>query len=179
MTDRLYLHRIYRTLRLRNDCGNGKTYFYRFSVDSPTNNHFKLFHCGSNVRGCCHADDISYIFKNMFGKVPHKNSMEFRTIQTLVRLNIYLKMSFLTSQSFQNMFTGKCVHSVRNWWESKRSEKCIDSMETGECEWGTIQMFQHCWRRCIVCWFPRKWSYEIMGFIVCDEKYWKLTNQEN
>lgn len=85
MTDKLYLHRIYRTLSLRNECGSGKTYFYRLSVDSPTNNHYKLFNCGTNVKGCSHADDVSYIFKNMNSKVPQKNSMEFRTIQTLVR----------------------------------------------------------------------------------------------
>lgn len=90
MTDKLYLHRIYRTLSLRNSGGNGKTYFYRFSVDSPTNNHYKLLNCGKNVKGCSHADDVSYMFKNMIGRVPHKDSWEFRTIQTLVRLNTFL-----------------------------------------------------------------------------------------
>lgn len=91
MTDRLFLHRIYRTLTLRNKCGRGKTYFYRFSVDSPTNNHFKLFNCGRNVKGCSHADDVSYIFKNMNGKVPAKDSMEFKAIQTLVRKAIFIQ----------------------------------------------------------------------------------------
>nr|WAP33820.1 alphaE1 [Bradysia odoriphaga] len=84
MTDKLYLHRIFRTLTLRNECGSGKTYFYRFSVDSPTNNHYKLFMCGMNVKGCSHADDISYLFKNQSGKIPPRYSMEYRTIQTLV-----------------------------------------------------------------------------------------------
>lgn len=84
MSDKLYLHRIYRTLTLRNECGSGKNYFYRFSIDSPTNNHYKLFNCGANVRGCSHADDVSYLFKNVSGLIPPRYSMEYRAIQTLV-----------------------------------------------------------------------------------------------
>lgn len=85
MADKLFLYRIYRTLTIRNNYeGNGKTYFYRFSVDSPTNNFFKLLTCGKNMKGCSHADDLSYIFKILTTEVPNKESMEFRTIQTLV-----------------------------------------------------------------------------------------------
>lgn len=40
------------------------TYVYRFNVESPTMNHFRIRKCGSQCRGVCHGDDLSYIFRN-------------------------------------------------------------------------------------------------------------------
>jgi len=125
MTDKLYLHRICRTLSLRNNCGIGKTYLYRFSVDSPTNNHYKILTCGKNVRGCSHADDISYIFKNIVSKVPHPDSMEFRTIQTFVGV--------LTKFATDGNPNDSDITSVV--WEPVNAEKtpfkCLNIVEEG------------------------------------------------
>ncbi|KAJ6633852.1 Esterase B1 [Pseudolycoriella hygida] len=126
MTDKLYLHRIYRTLTLRNECGNGKTYFYRLSVDSPTNNCYKLFHCGTNVKGCSHADDVSYIFKNMSGKVPPRDSMEFRTIQTLV--SRFTK--FATDGDPNNLESSSVIWKPVNG--QTKPYKCLNIVEEGD-----------------------------------------------
>lgn len=172
LTDKLYLHRIYRTISLRNECGRGKNYFYRLSVDSPTNNHYKMFNCGIDVRGCSHADDVSYLFKNMNGKIPPRYSMEYRTIQTLVRWN---SISCFNQISFSHTIkpTGWRFHEICSRWKSK-FDKFHSSVGTSEWPRQAIQVFQHGGRRGVVCWFPRRWSNEILGFIVCNVKWLKL-----
>lgn len=86
MTDKLFWHGLHRTILSRQNrlLGTGLTYLYRFSVDSPTQNHYKNLMCGKQMRGCCHADDLSYIFKNLLGKVPAADTMEYRVIQDMV-----------------------------------------------------------------------------------------------
>lgn len=44
------------------------TYAYRFNVESPTLNHFRILKCGQQCRGVCHGDDLSYIFRNIHVK---------------------------------------------------------------------------------------------------------------
>lgn len=44
------------------------TYVYRFNVESPTLNHFRILKCGQQCRGVCHGDDLSYIFRNVHVK---------------------------------------------------------------------------------------------------------------
>lgn len=104
MSDKLFLHRIHRTVSLRRSLpGLGNTFLYRFSVDSPTNNLFKLMSCGKGVKGCSHADDISYVFKNIMCDVPARDSIEFRAIQILVRIitlslyHVFISCSVLKS----------------------------------------------------------------------------------
>lgn len=58
---------------------------YRFAIDSPTQNHYKIRRIGKDVKGTCHADEVSYIFKNVVGDVPAKASMEFNAIERFVR----------------------------------------------------------------------------------------------
>lgn len=62
----------------------GKTFFYRFAVDSPTQNYYRIARLGPEVRGVSHGDEISYLFKNKFVDVPGKESTEFKTIQRFV-----------------------------------------------------------------------------------------------
>lgn len=60
---------------------------YRFNFDSPHFNHYRVLMCGDSVRGVCHADELSYLFSNIFAAhVPCGTTPEFRTIQVMVEL---------------------------------------------------------------------------------------------
>lgn len=61
---------------------------YHFDVDSPTQNHYRVRRLGASVRGVCHADEVSYFFKNIYGDVPERDSMEFKSIQRFVSESI-------------------------------------------------------------------------------------------
>ncbi|GAB0087666.1 esterase B1-like [Sergentomyia squamirostris] len=88
MTDKLFWHGFHRTILSRAHVPNvGPTYFYRFAFDSPTFNHYRIMSCGKSVRGVCHADDLSYVFKNVVSrKVPEATSPEFKTIQRMINM---------------------------------------------------------------------------------------------
>ncbi|XP_059612774.1 esterase B1-like [Phlebotomus argentipes] len=88
MTDKLFWHGVHRTILSRLNAPNaGPTFLYRFNFDSPTFNHYRVMMCGKTVRGVCHADDLSYIFKNTIAQeVPDAASAEFKTIQRMVNL---------------------------------------------------------------------------------------------
>lgn len=62
----------------------GKTFFYRFAVDSPTQNHYRIARLGPEIRGVCHGDEIAYLFKNIYVDVPSRESMEFTAITQIV-----------------------------------------------------------------------------------------------
>lgn len=47
---------------------NAATYMYRFNVDSPTMNLFRILKCGQQCHGTAHGDDLSYIFRNFLVK---------------------------------------------------------------------------------------------------------------
>ncbi|KAJ6635997.1 Esterase B1 [Pseudolycoriella hygida] len=59
----------------------GRTFFYRFSLDSPTQNHYRIRWFGPEKRGVAHADELCYIWKNGRGDVPHCDSIEFISIK--------------------------------------------------------------------------------------------------
>lgn len=97
-TDQLFWHGLQRIVQGRqNSGGSGKTFLYRFAVDSPTQNHYRIRRCGPTVRGVCHADEISYLFKNMFGGVPERDSIEFISIQRFVRILLHLSNGLFTN----------------------------------------------------------------------------------
>lgn len=86
MTDKLFLHGLHRTILSRlNSKKPSKTFLYRFSVDSDTYNHYRIVFCDKNVRGTAHADDLSYIFKNVFNDPPAKDTFEHRAMMNMVR----------------------------------------------------------------------------------------------
>lgn len=86
-TDQTFMHGLQRIVQGRMTYGaTGRTYMYHFDVDSPTQNHYRIRRLGSNVRGVCHADEVSYLFKNVYGDVPQRDSMEFKSIQRFVSL---------------------------------------------------------------------------------------------
>lgn len=85
MTDKLFWHGLHRTIYSRiNSKKASKTYVYHFTVDSATYNHYRIYFCDKNVRGTAHADDLSYIFKNLFSKVPPKDTFEYRVMMNMV-----------------------------------------------------------------------------------------------
>ncbi|XP_062544107.1 esterase B1-like [Armigeres subalbatus] len=87
MTDKLFWHGLHRTIYSRiNSKKASKTYVYHFTVDSATYNHYRIYFCDKNVRGTAHADDLSYIFKNLFSKVPPKDTFEYRVMMNMVGL---------------------------------------------------------------------------------------------
>ncbi len=63
---------------------SGKTFMYKFAVDSPTQNHYRNRWLGAGSKGVLHADELSYIWKNGQGDVPSEDSMEFRAIRNYV-----------------------------------------------------------------------------------------------
>lgn len=74
-----------RVIQSRQHSGKGgKTFYYRFAVDSPTQNHYRNAHIGLGVKGVCHADELSYLFKNIYVDLPEKDSMEFTAITRFV-----------------------------------------------------------------------------------------------
>uniref|UniRef100_A0A182TDG7 Carboxylic ester hydrolase n=1 Tax=Anopheles melas TaxID=34690 RepID=A0A182TDG7_9DIPT len=87
MTDKLFWHGLHRTVCSRISSQTpAKTFVYRFAVDSETYNHYRIYFCDRNARGTAHADDLSYLFKNVLSPVPDVGTMEHRTMQTLVEL---------------------------------------------------------------------------------------------
>lgn len=69
--------------------GNGKTFLYRFAVDSTTQNHYRITRLGPAIRGVSHGDEISYLFKSIYVDVPARDSMEFQAIKKFVSNQIY------------------------------------------------------------------------------------------
>lgn len=83
--DTLFKHPISRLIQLRqNSNGSGRTYFFRFALDSPTMNDFRSGRTRPNTRGVVHADEVSYYFKHNYGPMPDRQSMEFTAVKRLV-----------------------------------------------------------------------------------------------
>lgn len=79
-------HPLYRTLRSRVKYANAPTYLYRFDFDSKHCNHCRILLCGKEMRGVCHADDLSYIFVNAISAKLKSNSREFRTMRRMIAM---------------------------------------------------------------------------------------------
>lgn len=85
ISDAWFVHGIYRECASRLKYKpNVSTYLYRFAYDSKTFNHFRIQNCGTEVRGACHGDDLSYLFKNDFVTEIDRSSSEFQTIKYMV-----------------------------------------------------------------------------------------------
>lgn len=61
----------------------GKTFVYKFAVDSPSQNFHRL-RFFPDVRGTTHGDELSYIWKNDKIAAPTLDSMEFKAIKNFV-----------------------------------------------------------------------------------------------
>ena len=84
MSYRLFWHPIHRTVLSRLTYATAPTYLYRFDFDSAFFNHFRLLKCGKNIRGVCHADDLSYLFYNTISVKLQKDSPEYKTIDRMI-----------------------------------------------------------------------------------------------
>ncbi|XP_017488211.1 PREDICTED: esterase B1 isoform X1 [Rhagoletis zephyria] len=84
-----FWHGIQRTLLSRLHHANAPTYLYRFDFDSKHFNFMRIITCGRNVRGTCHADDLSYLFYNAGAKKLKQRSAEFRTIRRLTTMLVH------------------------------------------------------------------------------------------
>ncbi|KAJ6644259.1 Esterase B1 [Pseudolycoriella hygida] len=84
--DQTLCHGMQRIIQSRQHSGKlGKTFYYCFAVDSPTQNHYRNAHLGLG-KGVCHADEVSYLFKSTYVDLPDKDSMEFIAITRFVSL---------------------------------------------------------------------------------------------
>ncbi|KAH8243626.1 hypothetical protein KR032_009036, partial [Drosophila birchii] len=80
-----FWHGIHRTILARHQFApTTPTFLYRFDVDSPHFNHFRLVKCGKHVRGVSHADDVSYLFYHVLATKLEKSSLEYQTIERMV-----------------------------------------------------------------------------------------------
>jgi carboxylesterase type B len=67
-----------------NSNGKGKTFVYRFDIDTSFNK-FKLFEKSvADYPGASHADDLMYLFSNMLGADISIESEEFAAVKKMV-----------------------------------------------------------------------------------------------
>uniref|UniRef100_A0A182JKE7 Carboxylic ester hydrolase n=1 Tax=Anopheles atroparvus TaxID=41427 RepID=A0A182JKE7_ANOAO len=86
-TDRIFWHALHRTVLSRaNYTGEAKTFVYRFCVDSAFFNHYRIHMIGPEFRGTSHADELSYIFSNIFAQPLDKDTFEYAAIQHMVKI---------------------------------------------------------------------------------------------
>lgn len=84
---KIFWHGIHRTLLARLAYAKAPTYYYRFDFDSPKFNFYRQKFCGDDIKeGVAHADELSYLFRNVNSWKLDKSSGEYRTIQRLVDL---------------------------------------------------------------------------------------------
>ncbi|XP_036329415.1 esterase B1-like [Rhagoletis pomonella] len=82
-----YLHLpLYRLIRSRFTYAAGAPlYLYRFDFDSEELPHpFRIFRMGRGVKGVSHADELSYLFSNLYSHRVPKESREYRTIERML-----------------------------------------------------------------------------------------------
>ncbi|XP_050322219.1 esterase B1-like [Bactrocera neohumeralis] len=77
-------HPIYRYLKTRIPNAKAPTYFYRFDFDSPYFNLYRIKHCGREVRGVSHVDELSYLFLMPDSFKLQRNSKEFKIIECMI-----------------------------------------------------------------------------------------------
>ncbi|XP_035910083.1 esterase B1-like [Anopheles stephensi] len=84
-SDRIFWHDLHRTILARaNYAESAKTFVYRFCVDSPFFNHYRIHMVDPQARGTSHADEISYLFSNIFAKPLEPDTFEYRAIHYMV-----------------------------------------------------------------------------------------------
>jgi carboxylesterase type B len=98
--DQSFWHGMHRLIRSRRHSGgSGRTFLYRFAVDSPTQNHYRNVRLGPGVKGVCHSDELSYLFKNKFVEHPTNDSMEFQAIQRFVSFCLWRNFKYSRIQA--------------------------------------------------------------------------------
>lgn len=63
------------------------TYMYRFNVQSPTMNLYRILKCGQQCHGTSHGDDLSYIFRNfLIQNVNDIGGNEMKSVSRMVSI---------------------------------------------------------------------------------------------
>lgn len=105
MSDKLFLHGIYRAIRLRLEAAQqpaaeldvadgteadeaAPTWYMRFDVESKILNLTKFMFAGRDSRGACHADDCHFLFKTCIHPTLAESSPEFVAIDRFVSRDI-------------------------------------------------------------------------------------------
>lgn len=84
MDEKIFWHGMHRVLLSRSKYSKANTFLYRFSMDSPTQNFYRIRKCGPDVRGVCHADEVCYLFKIGPYDKPASDSVEFDVVRKMV-----------------------------------------------------------------------------------------------
>uniref|UniRef100_A0A0A1WLS2 carboxylesterase n=2 Tax=Zeugodacus cucurbitae TaxID=28588 RepID=A0A0A1WLS2_ZEUCU len=77
-------HPIHRYLQTRVPNAQAPTYLYRFDFDSTYFNLYRIKHCGREVRGVSHVDELSYLFLMPDSFKLMRDSKEFRIIECMM-----------------------------------------------------------------------------------------------
>ncbi|XP_050340071.1 esterase B1 [Bactrocera neohumeralis] len=80
----LMYHPMHRYLKTRIPNAKAPTYLYRFDFDSPHFNLYRIKHCGREVRGVCHVDELSYIFFMPDSFKLQRDTKEFMMIECMI-----------------------------------------------------------------------------------------------
>nr|XP_019531286.2 esterase B1-like isoform X2 [Aedes albopictus] len=126
MTDRAFWHSLHRTILARaNSNSFGRTFVYRFCVDSESFNHYRIMMIDPTYRGTAHADELSYLFSNFTESVPTEDSFEYRALQTMVDV----------FSSFATKGDPNCEYTKELLWEpvkeTKPTFKCLNITNDG------------------------------------------------
>ena len=87
MNDKFLWHPISRVVRSReNSRKGGKSFVYRFDIDSDNNLLKKIMKIDEKYREPAHADDVYYIFKATLGHAPSIESPGFKGIKLMLSI---------------------------------------------------------------------------------------------
>lgn len=87
MSDNALWHPISRIVKSRENSGaGGKSFVYRFDIDSENNFFKKIFKTDEKYREPAHGDDVFYIFKSVMGPAPTLDSIAFKGIKLMLSL---------------------------------------------------------------------------------------------
>ncbi|XP_037945470.1 esterase B1-like isoform X1 [Teleopsis dalmanni] len=100
-SDREFWHPIYRTVLYRLCANSAPTYLLRFDFDSKEGNYVRNLVCGKDIRGVCHADDVSYIFRGAISGTHITNSPEDLVIRTMI--NIFTSFAITGNPNCQEL----------------------------------------------------------------------------
>ena len=74
-----------RLIHSRQNSGKKRhTFLFRFAVDSPTQNLYRIRWYGPGHKGVVHADELAYLWKTGLADVPPRDSIEFISIMRFV-----------------------------------------------------------------------------------------------
>lgn len=135
MSDKLFLHGIYRAIQLRlaaaaavtqetdaseTEAAAAPTWYMRFDVDSKQLNLTKFMFAGRDSKGACHADDCHFLFKTCIHPSLAEGSPEFVAIDRFVSIRRGFNLWVLYRLIRFCFYSGELVDGVRSHRKSER-----------------------------------------------------------